>query len=260
MLIETTSCPYCGNGSNTPCFARYTDGFKCFSCGIFKKSDRGLIQARSATIDDSLTMPQNINKNPATFTLEGQIFLLRYFITTNVAKNYNIWETDRHSFIFPVFDAEILLNGNIEKTVFYVERYYDEKRIFNNGSKVEMVLYGSRTANTIVIVEDFLSAIRVHHAGFNSLCLFGTKIKYNKLEQYVKEFNNIILWLDGDKAGQSSARVLYSMITNQINKFNRCRSLVSCSKSVHNIRTELDPKLYKRKEIEKYIEQALGSR
>lgn len=194
-------------------------------------------------MDKSLPQLPKVNKNPNTFTVRGQKWLLDYFITTDVAKNYHIWETERNSLIFPVFHHD--------KIVFYVERYYDKKRIFNRGKKKEMLIQADN--KTVVIVEDFLSAIRIHNAGYNVICLFGTKIKYKNLKKLVLPFNDIILWLDGDEAGQTSCGVLYSILQKIIS----VRRLVGCPKKIHKIRTDLDPKKYRKCEIEKYIKNVL---
>jgi DNA primase len=237
MLIETKDCPFCGQGGNTPCFAVYTDGYKCFSCGKCKINDYSLTKASQQTIDKSLPNLPKVNKNPSSFTIDGQKWLLQYFITTDIAKHYNIWETERNSFIFPVLDGD--------NVIFYVERYYNEKKIFNRGQKQEMLIRCSQTANTVVIVEDFISAVRVHNAGFNVLCLFGTKIKYGRLKQMISDFNKIILWLDGDEAGQKSTGVLYSMIQS----INKKRRVLESPKCVYSIQTDLDPKKYTKEEI-----------
>lgn len=246
MLVETKECPFCGNGQKTPCFAVYTDGYHCFTCGKSKKTSHSVIQPHQKALNEGLPSLPKVNKNPTTFTVEGQKFLLQYFITQKMMQNYSIWETERKSFIFPVFDAD-----NI---VFYVERYYNEKKIFNRGKKIEMLVCNSRTADTLVIVEDFLSAIRVHDAGFSVLCLFGTKIKFDNLVQKTQDFDNIVIWLDGDDAGQSSARVLNSMLQTA----NKKRRLLERPKCVYKLCTQLDPKKYNKKQIGDYIHEIIS--
>ncbi len=249
-------CPYCGQGANTACFAEYHDGYKCFSCGAFKKNNWGLFHGGRSRdcVQGNIEIPK-VNKNPSSFTLQAQKWLLDRYITTDMAKYYNIWETERNSFIFPIM-GQFIVYPVVEKIGFYVERYYNEKKIFNKGERVQPVL-GIRESRTLVIVEDFISAIRIHDAGYNSMCLFGTKSKYSTLYPIITKYDNIVVYLDNDDAGQIKSNVL-QLCQWVKNNYERKRSLVYSPINVYNLRTEKDPKWYSRNELQRDIDEIIN--
>lgn len=99
-------------------------------------------------------------------------------------------------------------------------------------------LQRGRTA-PVVVVEDVLSAIRVHEAGYNSLAVLGTTVGPTQAT-LIADFP-VIGWFDGDKAGR--------------NGFVKLRkALAPYGVDPKRIQTERDPKQYSRREIIKYIE------
>lgn len=96
---------------------------------------------------------------------------------------------------------------------------------------------GRRTP--VVVVEDVLSAVRVHEAGYNSLAVLGTTVGPTQAT-LIADFP-VIGWFDGDKAGRSGFVKLR-------------RALAPYGVDPKRIQTERDPKQYSRLEIVKYIE------
>ena len=91
----------------------------------------------------------------------------------------------------------------------------------------------------VVVVEDVLSAIRVHEAGYNSLAVLGTTVGPTQAT-LIADFP-VIGWFDGDKAGR--------------NGFVKLRkALAPYGVDPKRIQTERDPKQYGRREIIKYLE------
>ena len=58
---------------------------------------------------------------------------------------------------------------------------------------------------TVVLTEDYISAVRVHQCGVDSWCLFGTTLNYSDVELLLNNYNKIYIWLDGDKPGRDGA-------------------------------------------------------
>ena len=71
--------------------------------------------------------------------------------------------------------------------------------------------YYSGILNKIVVVEDVVSAYKVHKAGYNVLALLGTKASDRDLE-LLYNYEDVIIWLDPDHPGQIGACELYKRI------------------------------------------------
>lgn len=71
--------------------------------------------------------------------------------------------------------------------------------------------YYSDSHNKIVVVEDVVSAYKVHKAGYNVLALLGTKASDKQLE-LLYNYKDVIIWLDPDHPGQMGATELFKRI------------------------------------------------
>ena len=93
----------------------------------------------------------------------------------------------------------------------------------------------------VVVVEDVLSAIRVHEAGYNSLAVLGTTVGPTQAT-LLADFP-VIGWFDGDKAGRAG----YVKLRKALGPFGIVPA---------RVQTERDPKTYSRKAITQYIKDA----
>ncbi len=82
--------------------------------------------------------------------------------------------------------------------------------------------------NTIVLVEDLISAHKVYNAGFTAVPLFGTYVHNPVIYYLLTEHHKVVLWLDKDQAFNVKKQAL------------RLASLVPLD--VHVITTPKDPK------------------
>lgn len=96
-------------------------------------------------------------------------------------------------------------------------------------------------ATPVVVVEDVLSAIRVHEVGYNSLAVLGTTVgptQANLIADYP-----VVGWFDGDKAGRDG--------------FIKLRKALGPYGVVPTrVQSEKDPKLYNLKKINQFIKDA----
>lgn len=238
MLIEMSHCPFCDSGHTSPCFARYTDGYKCFTCGAWKQADRSFIEA--PVIKNTINMPEH-EHNPKRFRVDSLKWLYQYYLTDEVIRKRWILEAKDGSLMFPA-----IIDGEID---FYVRRWLDTKRIRNVGNKPRYIMGEGKT---IVIVEDFISAIRVaEHT--STLCLFGTKCNKDTINHILTNYDRIVLWLDGDKAGQDASYVLQSYIRKAHYWLKKKRTFEDFKLSMCNIKSELDPKCYSDSVINLYM-------
>lgn len=242
MLIEMTSCPFCNNGHNTPCFAKYDDGYKCFTCGAYKKADRSF--TNNVKKMGGLSLPKGI-KNPTQFSYDNLKWLYSYYIDECTIRRNNIAQLDDEQLLFP-----IIKNNEV---LFYIERWNKPKKIRHRGVKQPILLDGA-SSKKLIIVEDWISAIRVSEH-YDTLCLFGLYCPYKDLQKYISRYDEIFIWLDGDAPGQQAASKLYKLLVDRLlvsHKYKR--SFDKNDKHVYNVKTSRDPKAYSPDEIKEGIQ------
>lgn len=99
-----------------------------------------------------------------------------------------------------------------------------------------------------VLTEDYLSAYRVHRAGFASATLLGTKLSDKVLARLMNEERPVLVWLDDDEGrymsnpGQEAAATVVA-------------KLRALGMAVRNVRTPLDPKKYSRRKIAELLKE-----
>lgn len=54
--------------------------------------------------------------------------------------------------------------------------------------------------NTVVLVEDIVSAYKIHAAGYNSMCMMGCKVS-DRLIPHITKYSDVVVWFDEDDAG-----------------------------------------------------------
>ena len=72
---------------------------------------------------------------------------------------------------------------------------------------------GTKDGTVCIIVEDYVSGIRVAEAGFTAYVNYGTQVKPGKLWQLAKKYNHIIVWLDNDnEVVNKNAQQMYDIL------------------------------------------------
>ncbi len=253
-LVSMGICPFCKGGENTPCFATYSNGYFCFSCGKKKSTDKALYAFRPnlKTADSKLNVPIN-TQNIKEFSPQVLSWLYKYYVYEDLIRKYNI------SFVpfaeFGVFKGESLLFPHMKggELVGYQRRFFPDKQFITAGSREIPFLICNHDTNMIVLVEDFISAIRV--AEFtNVLCLTGTKLSYNALLYIVKFYSNIQLWLDNDGPGIESAKAIEEQVIKRMRTHLKYNAFAVKEESIVNIvNTEKQPKEHSNNEITNII-------
>ena len=110
------------------------------------------------------------------------------------------------------------------------------------GKKSFYGIAGSDSA--VVVVEDCLSAIHVHEStGLTTVSILGTGKNLHAQVAIASRTNNVIVWLDSDKAGTTAS-----------DKFIKEMRAYNCA--VAEVCTEQDPKKLSREEINRNIKGA----
>lgn len=186
-FIQHTNCPSCGSRDN---LAEYSDGFYCFGCGYTKnKNDLESIRKRLNPLVDkgSDDLELFTVKDIPTKPLQ---WLLQYGITSTDAEEFHItWA--------PNMDILVLVN---------TPSYYQGRNFSNMGAKYKskgekpLIFYGN--SDTLVVVEDVISAIKVFKSdrSVTTVPLLGSTMPLKLTETILERFNKVFLWLDRDKA------------------------------------------------------------
>lgn len=111
--------------------------------------------------------------------------------------------------------------------------YSDDAKVLPNHKPKE---------RAVVVVEDILSAIRVGRLQ-KACAMLGTSISNHNLLNIVELYDTIYIWTDSDKAGIKSRK-----------KLRRLFSLYN--KTIIDIYTDKDPKLYNNQEIKNVLRRA----
>jgi DNA primase len=168
----------------------------------------------------------------------GQLWLGQYGFNNDMVLEYNIREI--HDGILLPFGGYTDINRG------YQLRRYDKKPKYITTMPVGLskshylhssdVLYG----HTLVVVEDLLSAYKLHYAGYSTLCLLGTKLDKGNLPSILLDKpDRVVLWLDDDEAGHMGAMQLFKELSPVFKYITSINMLQPKEISLSNLR-EMD--------------------
>ena len=227
-------CPRCGSKDN---LARYEDGSGwCFGCRYYEPP-QGLQRLRNFVGSTQLkTKWENLSLPiDASYRLKEEhlAWLNKYDLTRSEIIKYRMMSSEQQGLILPIFNSK-------EELLFYVNRPMREgaPESKDNGLKPFVVFKSKEpTSDTIVCVEDYISAVKVSRV-VPAQPLFGSFLSVGNITKLRKKYKHLLIWLDRDKAKES------------IRQATRCRSFFT---SVRSVITDLDPKEYSTEEIRKWL-------
>lgn len=197
QFIGHEPCPDCG-GSDP--LGRWDDGHGyCFNCGRYERGTNAeklkrikelpagvfTVPCPPLPIDWVITLPE-----------EARNWLQKYGITyVETSKQGFRWSDSHQALIMPVYDDF----GTLQ---FWQIRSFGKnfaKKYLTFGSKEGYDhIIGDLSHETLVLVEDYLSAIKVGR--WAAACpLFGSEVSIERKNRLVHKFKSLILWLDFDK-------------------------------------------------------------
>lgn len=237
-------CPYCNSSSG---YKEFDTTTYCFKCHIWTpKSISGLY---SYPKDDyrSIKPEYKVEYSLSKFHPEALEWLYKYYIFDSDIKKYKIgYIPNLHRLFFSFFNK-----GYLE---YYITRalLVDDIK-YNTPKGIKPPLwYIQQNGNTIVIVEDYISTIRV---GKQYSCLWcqGTYMNKTMIEYVTSKYRNIILWFDGDDAGISANKRsiidIRSFENNTLKNRMYTRPNEENKVKILSIFTKNDPKCYTDSEI-----------
>jgi len=191
-FIQHIPCSNCGSKDN---LAEYEDHYYCFGCSYWKgKNDLQSIRSRlSANAAGSSRQSNEVNLiTTPNIPSKAMQWLLQYEITKHDCETYHItWCASK----------ELLMLVNTP--TYYQGRNFGEGVKYLSYGDKPLIFYGN--SDTLVCVEDVLSAIKVYKAD-NSLTttpLLGSSMPLKLTETILERFKKVRVWLDRDKATEA---------------------------------------------------------
>ena len=223
-FIKLGPCPHCGSSDAR---AEYESSYWCFSCSTYdSKNDTQSLRDRiNKRTEQDVKITNGVLDTIKDIPQKGMQWLLKYGISREEIAKYGIsWEPARRLLV--------LINN---KDYWQARNFgFGNYKYKSNGMK-PLQIYGE--GDTIVVVEDVLSAIKIARCRYERICaspLLGSSMPKQTMSQLTKQYGTIHVWLDRDKAKQA------------VNIRNQLRSLGVTSKAII---TPKDPKEYNKTEI-----------
>lgn len=229
QFLGHVPCPRCGSRDN---LGDYDDHEYCFGCKYYKlKGDTNALRTKYSkrytinNYDKGVEMLENFGEIPR----NAMKWLLSYGISQDDIKEFGIkWEVKKQLLVL------------LDTAKYWQGRVFDPNnklKYLSSGIK-PLTIYG--TGDTLVLVEDIISAMRVArtHSGFCSAPLLGSSLSYEFENQIVESFKHVYVWLDRDKA---------------VNALRIKRKLTSRGLESRVVVTDKDPKEYTKGEIIQWL-------
>lgn len=239
FFLRHEPCEKCGSRDN---LGVWSDGHKwCFGCHYYEPAPQSIetykTRMEHLTNHDAEANELDTSDFHPVIPDEALTWLRKYGISDIEIKHYGLcWNRRTSSLVFPIFNPG-------KKLVYYQERYFgpdkDKPKYITRGSKTQQVMFiiNNNFPDTVVLVEDFVSAIKVSR--YCTACpLLGSNINSRASKWVAERFKRVRLWLDMDKAVESL----------------RERSKLPVA-DTRIVLTPLDPKEYSTGEIIKILEQ-----
>jgi hypothetical protein len=123
---------------------------------------------------------------------------------------------------------------------FIARAVYKENPKYIRAGAADVVVYELVVGTDLVVVtEDILSAIKIYRAGYSVISILGTAVTPAAASR-IGAYKNIVVWTDGDKAGDAA----YSKLRKRLGLYDS---------TVSRVRTDQDPKLLQITEIQQRL-------
>jgi len=198
------------------------------------------VTERAAILKPDLPMPAV--HEPQLWPLDARVWLYKAAINNSDIESIGIyWNSRMQRVVIPVRDE-------LGNAIYWQARTLDKtnpRKYLNPAVDKSRLVARFGSGPAVVLTEDILSAYRVSRAGFEGLCLLGTKLNDHIAASLVLSRRPVAVWLDPDKAGQDSGPV----ITKRLRAYGL---------QAFNVVSEKDPKLLNREAITWTLSTRLG--
>ena len=219
-IVGKERCPECakrGRDTSKDNLAVYSDGHAfCYSCHYFRPGDRiKTIKSHlqeTTPPEDIVVLPEDVNTVPSDAALTW--FFSFGFDFGDVIRNQILWSDSYQRLIFPIYDAQSNLLA-------WQGRYFGEleRPKWLSKGKIHELLYTQGDGETIILVEDIVSCLKLAKANVFSGCLFGSNPSTTMMNRFRVVANKFVFWLDDDKKVES---VKFKRICDSMGIPTRC--------------------------------------
>lgn len=236
-FLHHVSCEACGSSDAN---AVYSDGSTyCFSCCTYKGPTKSPWDGKKVEEHPQkriLHIPEDIS-----FEFPSHIvdWLGQYNLSVeDLIKHRIYYSKQRNQVVFVL--PHISMHGEIG--MIQVRNFNPNTSKYTNlGDREDvMPIYKAKDVpDTLIVVEDIISAICVSKAGFDGLPVLGSTMSLRKVALVKKlGYERIRVWLDSDKASSN---------------ISLASKLAMICDDVHSIVTDLDPKCYNADAISAFV-------
>lgn len=187
-FIAHHPCPKCRSKDN---LGEYDTNFYCFGCGYYKpKEDLESLRKRLDKSEEpvdtgsALVLTKDLPS-------EAKKWLLKYGITEEDCAQHNFGWSEADNMLV-LYNSDDYWQGRM---------FGNPKRKYMSKGKKPLLFYGD--GDTIVCVEDIISAIKVAKAGYIACPLLGSHVSEELQNVLISRRYPVVLWLDYDKAKES---------------------------------------------------------
>jgi len=262
QVVSKDRCPRCeeqGRDRHRDNLAVYSDGHEyCFACGYYKPSPLSqrikaldtpkdshtisLLPGGTTSKDSPESILRSLSIELSEYTIaipsEPLSWLRSYGITpAEIRANRILWSPSKQRLLFPVYDGNRLVLTN--------ERYFGtdttHPKYITHGNKQHCKLFHRRDSVALVLVEDFVSGIKVGRQ-YSSIPLFGSHFNPDLVLALVSQQKAVRVWLDLDKAEEAR-----KLTKRALQWLPDCGTII----------TEKDPKEYTDMEIKAIVSATL---
>lgn len=185
----------------------------CFRCGFTERvavGQRSIEQIRQDT-QDLYTAKINGVAIPSDFTQEipeeARVWYLKAGLSTDDMLMHCIGYSPKYRrVVLLVYSAE----GTLDALQMRAVHPYQKPKYLNpvgpKTSAAVFIAFSDWHAEELIVVEDILSAIKLHKAGFSAAAILGTKTTDSKMIKLLDHSNKLCWWMDSDSAGRKCAK------------------------------------------------------
>lgn len=227
-----------GNTILAYCHNCCQSGYYMESFARFRKAISGKSGTSGESKDVSFGLPRDIQASPEDFPVAAKGWLYKHGLTDTQLRRHGVgYSPSLGRIVLPVYR-----DGELVK--------YQTRKVFEHDTKPKYLTYKKKerawfsepicSTDLLVIVEDILSGIRVAEQ-FPCLALLSSGISESEVLFIVKNFNNVLIWLDNDNR---------QVKLSQVEIKNKLDNLV---RNVIIVHEKAEPKYYSDKDIAKVV-------
>lgn len=242
-------CPQCNSksGRHTNPNIQY-----CFACG-WRVKNKSLLELSERAKNLIRDVEVNLEELVDCVDYEESKIPLNYYKWLN---NYDFseqligytsifWSSKLNRLCFPYYDKDIMVGCWARSLNEYPKwKFFGHNKYFVWYLNNLLCLDRKRLSelNVICFVEDVVSALKVWKF-VDVICLGGTNIKRPEYKEIVKNYEKVIVFTDGDRAGKEAAQ----KIRKELNLIRPCVIM----------RNTKDPKCYSYEELQKMLKKII---